>query len=91
MFDSVKAEVAFSRFIAFGVNARDVERTIRSAVAATDTQILVDDDRAAFLLPITGQNYFAIKKALQDSLHQGRDNAPENLPRDPRTGIMLAA
>lgn len=50
MFDTIKAQVALGRFIAFGIDARDIERTICPAVTATDAQILVDDDCAAFLL-----------------------------------------
>lgn len=49
MFNPVKAQIAFGRFISFGVNARDVKGAIRPAVAATNAFIFVDDDRAVVL------------------------------------------
>lgn len=45
MFNPVKAQIAFGRFISFGVDTRHIERAIRSAVAATDAFIFVNDKR----------------------------------------------
>lgn len=50
VFNSVEAQIAFGRLIAVRVNARHVERAIRSTIAATNALVLVNDARAAVLL-----------------------------------------